>query len=73
MAESNCGILLKSYPKISEFEISFFIVNCVFNSFIRYTATMLNFATIYVQKRLRSRNLSKVIHLDVPCGSICNN
>ena len=49
-------------PKSPSLKISFFIVNCVFNSFIRYTATMLNFATIYVQKRLRSRNLSKVIH-----------
>ncbi|XP_022805461.1 histamine H2 receptor-like [Stylophora pistillata] len=49
MAESNCDILLRIYPQISELDDfqSSFIINCVLNSFICYTAIVLNIFTIY--------------------------
>ena len=49
MEESNCQITVRIYPQISELDDlqSTFIVNCVLNSFICYTAIMLNIFTIY--------------------------
>ncbi|XP_022805460.1 histamine H2 receptor-like [Stylophora pistillata] len=49
MAESNCDILLRIYPQISELDKlqATLTVNCVLNSFICYTAIMLNILTIY--------------------------
>ena len=51
-----CEILLHYYPRISEFEDlhSTFIANCVFNSFLCYTATMLNIVTIHAIRKTSS-------------------
>ena len=45
MAESICEVLLKNYPEF-DYLHSTFVTNCVFNSFLCYTAIMLNVATI---------------------------
>ena len=47
--KTTCDILLQIAPTISDVEDlqSTFIVNCVFNSFLSYTAIMLNIVTIY--------------------------
>ena len=49
MEKSSCELLLQLYPDVSEFEElrSIVITNCVFNSFLSYTAIMLNIVTIH--------------------------
>ena len=56
MAESHCQELLKFLPKISEFEDlrSTYIANWVFNSFLSYTAIMLNIVTIQAIRKTSS-------------------
>ena len=56
MAESHCQELLKFLPKISEFEDlrSTYIANWVFNSFLSYTAIMLNIVTIHAIRKTSS-------------------
>ena len=52
----SCEILLRDYPKISEAEElrSTYIANCVFNSFLSYTAIMLNMLTIHAIRKTSS-------------------
>ena len=56
MKESFCELLQKYYPKPSEAEDfdSTFIANCVFNSFLSYTAVMLNVLTIHAIRKTSS-------------------
>ena len=56
MMETTCDILLQIAPTISDVEDlqSTYIVNCVFNSFLSYTATMLNIVTIYAIRKTPS-------------------
>ena len=56
MSKSDCEVLLQFYPKISEFEdlYSTYVANCVFSSFLCYTAIMLNIVTIYAIRRTSS-------------------
>ena len=56
MSNSICAVLLQVYPKISEFEDlhSTYVANCVFNSFLCYTAIMLNIVTIFAIRRTSS-------------------
>ena len=61
MSKSSCELLLQFYPNISEFEVlySTYVANCVFNSFLCYTAIMLNIVTIYAV--LRTSSLPKTL------------
>ena len=56
MAESICDLLVNFLPQISEFEDlrSTLIANCVFNSFLSYTAIMLNIVTIHAIRKTSS-------------------
>ena len=56
MKKSFCEVLLQYFPRISEFEDlhSTFIANCVFNSFLCYTAIMLNIVTIHAIRKTSS-------------------
>ena len=56
MNKSFCGELLKYYPQVSEFEElhSSSITNCVFNSFLCYTAILLNIISIRAIRRTSS-------------------
>ena len=56
MSKSICELLLQYYPNISEFEdlYSTYVANCVFSSFLCYTAIMLNILTIYAIRRTSS-------------------
>ena len=49
MEKSSCELLLQLYPDVSEVEElrSIVITNCVFNSFLSYTAIMLNVVAIH--------------------------
>ena len=53
MEKSSCELLLQLYPDVSEVEElrSTIIANCVFNSFLFYTAIMLNIATIHAIRK----------------------
>ena len=76
MSKSVCELLLQFYPKISEFEDlnSTYVANCVFSSFLCYTAIMLNIVTIFairgtssLPKTLRTLLLSLAVS-DVGVG-----
>ena len=56
MKKSSCEELLQLYPKTSELEDlrSTYIANCVFNSFLSYTAIMLNIVTIHAIRKTSS-------------------
>ena len=56
MEKMSCELLLHDYPKISVVEElrSTYISNCVFNSFLSYTAIMLNIVTIYAMRKTLS-------------------
>ena len=56
MSNSICEVLLQFYPKISEYEdlYSTYVANCVFSSFLCYTAIMLNIVTIFAIRRTSS-------------------
>ena len=56
MRNSICEVLLPFLPKISEFEDlhSTYVTNCVFSSFLCYTAIMLNIVTIFAIRRTSS-------------------
>ena len=56
MSNSICELLLQFLPKISEFEDlhSTYVANCVFSSFLCYTAIMLNIVTIFAIRRTSS-------------------
>ncbi|XP_078348727.1 adenosine receptor A2a-like [Oculina patagonica] len=56
MRKSFCELLLQYFPRISEYEdlYSTFITNCVFNSFLCYTAIMLNIVTIHAIRKTSS-------------------
>ena len=56
MSKSVCELLLQFYPKISEFGdlYSTYVANCVFSSFLCYTAIMLNIVTIFAIRRTSS-------------------
>ncbi len=56
MSKSICDLLLKFYPKTSEFEdlYSTYVANCVISSFLCYTAIMLNIVTICAIRRTSS-------------------
>ena len=53
MKTSHCELFLQFYPNITEFEDlrSSFIANCVSNSFLCYTAIMLNIVTIHAIRK----------------------
>ena len=56
MRKSTCELLLQYFPKISELEDLHltFVANCVFNSFLGYTAIMLNIVTIHAIRKTSS-------------------
>ena len=56
MKKSSCELLLQLYPDMSEVEElrSTIITNCVFNSFLSYTAIMLNIVTIHAIRKTSS-------------------
>ncbi|XP_078346718.1 adenosine receptor A2a-like [Oculina patagonica] len=56
LRKSFCELLLQYFPKISEYEDlhSTFITNCVINSFLCYTAIMLNIVTIHAIRKTSS-------------------
>ena len=56
MMKTTCDIFLQIAPTISDVEDlqSTYIVNCVFNSFLSYTATMLNIVTIIAIRKTSS-------------------
>jgi len=56
MTETTCDILLQIAPTIADVEDlqSTYIVNCFFNSFLSYTATVLNIVTIYAIRKTSS-------------------
>ncbi|XP_078373838.1 melanocortin receptor 3-like [Oculina patagonica] len=56
MAKSACDEMLKFLPSTSEFDElnSTYIANCVFNSFLSYTAVMLNTVTILAIRKTSS-------------------
>ena len=56
MTKTTCNILLQIAPTTSGVEDrrSTYIVNCVLNSFLSYTATMLNIVTIYAIRKTPS-------------------
>ena len=53
MKKSTCEFLLEFYPQISELEDlrSTYIANCVLNSFLSYTAVMMNIVTIHAIRK----------------------
>ena len=53
---SSCELLLQLYPRVSEVEElrSTIITNCAFNSFLSYTAIMLNIVTIHAIRKTPS-------------------
>ena len=53
MEKMSCELLLHVYPNISEVEElrSTYITNIVFNSFLSYTAIMLNIVTIHAMRK----------------------
>jgi len=59
--KSICGYLLQAMPKVTEFTDlrSTYIANCVFNTFLSYTAIMLNIVTIHAIRKASS--LSKTL------------
>ncbi|XP_020621157.1 adenosine receptor A2a-like [Orbicella faveolata] len=56
MKQSLCELLLDYLPRISEVEdfVSTSIANCVFNSFLSYTAIMLNIVSIHAIRKTSS-------------------
>ena len=56
MEKSSCKLLLQLYPDVSEVEElrSAIITNCAFNSFLSYTAIMLNIVTIHAVRKTSS-------------------
>ena len=56
MKKSLCELVLVYYPRIFEVEdfLSISIANCVFNSFLSYTAIMLNIVTIHAIRKTPS-------------------
>jgi len=61
MKKSICEYLLEVAPKVTEFRDlrSAYIANCVFNTFLSYTAIMLNIVTIHAIRKASS--LSKTL------------
>ena len=56
MKKSLCEFLMENFPKTSDAEElrSTYIANCVFNSFLAYTAIMLNIVTIHAIRKTPS-------------------
>ena len=56
MTKSWCELLLPYYPKVSNVEElhSTYITNCVFNSFLSFTAILLNIVTIHAIRKTSS-------------------
>ena len=56
MEKISCELLLHDYPKMAKVEElrSTYIANCVFNSFLSYTAIMLNIITIHAMRKTLS-------------------
>ena len=56
MKKSLCEHLLEVMPKVAEFTDlrSTYIANCVFNTFLSYTAIMLNIVTIHALRKVSS-------------------
>ena len=56
MKKSLCEIIFVYYPRIFELEdfLSISIANCIFNSFLSYTAIMLNIVTIHAIRKTPS-------------------
>jgi len=56
MTKSSCEVFARYFPSFSEVEDFYWasIANCVFNSFLSYTAIMLNIVTIHAMKKTSS-------------------
>ena len=56
MKESFCEILLDYYPRVYDADdlFSTYIANCIFNSFLSYSAIMLNIVTIHAIRKTSS-------------------
>ena len=56
MSKSICELLLQFYQKVSEFEVlhSTYVANCVFSSFLCYTAIVLNIVAIHAIRKTSS-------------------
>ena len=56
MEKMSCELLLHDYPKMAEVEElrSTYISNCVFNSFVSYTAIVLNIVIIHAMRKTLS-------------------
>ena len=61
MSKLSCEILLEYFPSISDFDdlYSSYIANCIFNSFLSYTAIVLNIAAIHAM--LKTSTLAKTL------------
>ena len=61
MSKLSCEILLEYYRSISDFDdfYSTYIANCIFNSFLSYTAIVLNIAAVHAI--LKTSTLSKTL------------
>jgi len=80
MQKSLCEYLLEFFPKVTEFTDlrSAYIANCVFNTFLSYTAIMLNIVTIHAIRKAPSLlNTLKTLLLslavsDLGVGLLCH-
>ena len=73
MKKSLCDVLLQYYPRISELEDlhSTFIANCIFNSFLSYTAIMFNIVTILaIRKTLSLPKTLKALLLSLAVSDV---
>ena len=74
MKKSFCEMFLDYYPRVSEVEdyYSTNIANCVFNSFLSYTAIMLNIVTIHAIRKTSSLPKTlKTLLLSLAVSDVC--
>jgi len=73
MKKSICEYVLEVIPKVTEFRDlhSAYIANCVFNTFLSYTAIMLNIVTIHaIRKALSLSNTLKTLLLSLAVSDL---
>ena len=73
MKKSSCELLLHYYPKVTEVDElrSTYIANCVFNTFLSYSAIMLNIVTIHAIRKTSSLpNTLKTLLLNLAVSDI---
>ena len=74
MKESFCEILSDYYPRVydADYLFSTYIANCVFNSFLSYTAIMLNIVTIHAIRKTSSLPKTlKTLLLSLAASDVC--